>query len=177
MRRQIDHVRLQWPGFKAPTSATRPILRNRIVLGRCIDISRPAQPVSSPRFHFRIRRNQKWPSPALAFGPMRVGPSLHAQQMTLRSRRERCDVSYQQPCRPRQRKKPGVRQPQRAAHSRLQAWQRPYPQPHCAVWISASRAATTAGIGEGGAAAPAAPGTKTAAASTRPRARESFINM
>jgi len=24
MRRQIDHVRLQWLGFKAPTSATRP---------------------------------------------------------------------------------------------------------------------------------------------------------
>jgi hypothetical protein len=54
----------------------------------------------------------------------------------MRRPREKSDLAPQQPCRARQRKKPGVRQPQRAAHSRRQAWQRPYPQPHCAFWIS-----------------------------------------
>ena len=79
MRRQIDHVRLQWLGCKAPTSATRPGVAYRIVLGRNVDISRRAQLVSSTRIHFRIRRNQKWPG--LASKPLddhgRTDPSLH----------------------------------------------------------------------------------------------------
>jgi hypothetical protein len=61
MRRQIEHVRLQWLGFKAPTSATRPGVAYRIVSRRNVHISRRAQLVSSTRIHFRIRRNQKWP--------------------------------------------------------------------------------------------------------------------
>jgi len=96
--------------------------------------------------------------------------------LAMRCHRERSDVAPQQPCRARQRKKPGVRQPQRAAHSRRQAWQRPYPQPHCAFWISPPSAAKTAGIGDCGAAALAA-GARVAAASTRPAASDSFVNM
>src|SRR6516164_4423457 len=79
MRRQIEHVRLQWLGFKAPTSATRPGVAYRIVSRRNVDISRRAQLVSSTRIHFRIRRNQKWPCQASK--PLddhdRSDPSLH----------------------------------------------------------------------------------------------------
>jgi hypothetical protein len=129
---QIDHVRLQWLGFKAPTSATRPDCPG-FVLRRRIDISRPAQLVSSTCIHFRIRRNQKWPG--LASRPWTVAaldrsgsdPSLHQPHIGDASPSRGVPMAPQQPCRARQRKKPGVRQPARATHFRRQAWQRPYP--------------------------------------------------
>jgi hypothetical protein len=120
MRRQIDHLHLQWLGFKAPTSAT-PQRTSRGAQVTFRDVRNRCQVCVFTLEFVEIKSGSK-------LRPGVVRPSLRPEMSDLAPANSQVAEDA-----------PGYANPsRRVAHSRRQAWQRPYSQPPLCLRVQAA---------------------------------------